>query len=815
MVGILLESTVVLVPLACAAIYVIVASNVLLTVFGLLAAVGAAAIYRLRYHYSTGARVDLHITKKNAAAAADQRSKKTEDTAAQDSESDDEFREIVQDAQEHCDGDNESIQFTGALLSEAVTSESTKYDMEKYGNALSYDHRCFYIDGRPTWILAADFDYWRLPMSITQPAESEKKKPAFGIAEAARDTWKRALLQLKALGFNTVRIRFHWGFHSPSKGKYDFTESRDVTSLLSLCEELGIFVIACVGPFIGSDVQGGGYPFWLIQRDHIRLRHLWCSGIKLWDDRFAAAEAEWFDNIIPLLAEHEVATKNVHGRGCVLAVQLEDQLGARGALGLPLALHDETRLLARMARERILRAPLITNNLSWPGDFSALSTRVWLGIEKKLRAFRLIKEPFRTDISGFSVRDIASTPVDVDAVARITRGDNAPMLALELHCAGGSFSGQIESALSQGLSAFSVPGFFKRGSPGNVDSAFRTLRSDSDCAAVTEDGTLSADARSARLVLYAARALEQQLAASDLVGSRPWILRASRPSVRGVSIDTLPHDAVQVRRQWEHTSAESKMQALGSAKQSKGAGVNNSNQLGIVTFVDGCKMPADGERELAFLFSLADAPVLGKGSSFALTGTLAPRQRGIFAANILVGEHASDDPLVLTASTKEIYARVALNGGSEAWVCAEESVQSGQLFFLGECQVSGHAEVEIVDVEHAKGHKFSFVIPKPGQGIFKVTGKGGISVTVALLDQHALDTLTVDFGTFGRTNAREDTEVLPAASATAVAWGADGLCWSGTNSIGCMLTSASAGKNIVTISSQQPQLGSDALRVVT
>ncbi|KAJ1856112.1 hypothetical protein GGH12_003056 [Coemansia sp. RSA 1822] len=810
MAGILLESGVVLVPLACAALYVIVMSNVLLTVFGLAAVVGAGAVYRLRYHYSSGARTDLIATSKHS---NDRGRKQTKEADILDRENED-FREIVQDAQEHCDGDSETIQSSGALLSEATTSDSAKYDMEKHGGALSYDHRCFYIDGRATWVLATDFDYWRLPIALS--AESENAKLAAGIADAARDTWKRALLQLKTLGFNAVRIRFHWGFHSPSKGKYNFTGSRDVGSLLALCEELNILVIACVGPFIGSDVQGGGYPFWLIQRDHIRLRHLWRSAIKLWDNRFAAAEAEWFDKIISILTKHEIVTKNAHGRGCVVVVQLENHLGTHSVLGLPLALHDETRFLARMARERTLRVPLVTNNLNWPGDFSTLAARVWIQIERKLRAYRIIKEPFRADIPGFTVHNIVSTPVDRDAMAQITQIETAPMVALELYGTdvkqNGSFSDQIEFALSQGLSAFSLPGFFKRSCPGNVDSPLRTVCAGDDYAAVAEDGMLSPDARTARLVLYAARALEQQLAASDLVGSRPWILRANRPSVRGVSIDSLSLNAVQVRRQWEHANVG--MQSYSSASKNKSANVDDNDQLGIVTYIDGREMPADGERELAFLFSLADAPVLGKGCSFALTGTLGPRRRGIFAANILVGEQASEDPLALTASSKEIYARVALDKDSEAWVCAEEGVQSGQLFFLGKCQVSGHAEVEVVDVEHAKGHKFSFVIPKPGPGVFKVTSDSGVSVTVALLSQVALDTLAVGYGAHSRVDAKNQKNVSSTGLASAVAWGADGLTWSGVNSIDCALSSASAGKHIVAISQQQPQLESGALQPI-
>ncbi|KAI8320090.1 hypothetical protein GQ54DRAFT_318263 [Martensiomyces pterosporus] len=236
--------------------------------------------------------------------------------------------------------------------------------MELYGSALRYDHRCFYIEGRPVWVLAADFDYWRIPVP---PGDAKKRK-----GDSAVEAWTRMLLQYKSMGFNAVRIRFHWGFHSPRKGVYDFTGNRDINRLLTLCEELGVLVIACLGPYIGNDVQGGGYPLWLIQRDHIRLRHVWRLGIKVWDDMFAAAEGEWYDQVISMVVGHEVVTKNIRGRGCIILVQLENHLAKRGLLELPLALQDETRLLARMARERVIRAPLLTNDLSWPRDFTYL-----------------------------------------------------------------------------------------------------------------------------------------------------------------------------------------------------------------------------------------------------------------------------------------------------------------------------------------------------------------------------------------------------------------------------------------------------------
>ncbi|KAJ2161313.1 hypothetical protein GGF46_001574 [Coemansia sp. RSA 552] len=815
MAGILLESAIVLVPLGCGALYIVVMSNRLLVSFLLALGVVAFAMFRLRYHYSAGARSDLVVRSKTPEAPSRPRRSgqgdSADDSAASDRESD-AFDEIIQDARQHRDTGDEVVERSGGLLSDIVTPESTRYDMELYGPTLAYDHRCFYIGGQPTWVLATDFDYWRLPTAALGAMDSEQPSPkSSSQRDAAVDTWRRMLLQVKALGFNTVRIRFHWGFHSPSKGTYDFTGGRNVDLLLSLCEELGILVIACLGPYIGDDLQGGGFPFWLIQRDHIRLRHIWRAGVKIWDDQFAAAESEWYDKIVPMLVAHEVVTKNARGHGCVMMVQLDNHLSARGALGLPLALHDETRLLARMARERILRTPLVTNNLDYPRDFLTLPVRLWARIERKLRAYRLIKAPYRPDIPGFSAQNISGTPVDIDSVARATRDDNAPMLALELHASSGTqgrqFCDQIESALSQGLSAFSLPGFLGLGARGNFASPQLAQLGGDRHPAVSQDGVLSADARMARQVLSLARALEPLLAASDPAGSRPWISRVSHPAVRGLRINKVPSSSIHIRRQRERLEPAVAAPSPSSARSGKASSDADENaELGLVAFVDGRDLPTKEKCELAFLYSLADAPIMGDASSFALTGTLGPRGRGIFAANITVGEHASKDPLVLTASSKEIYARVATGAGSEAWICAEESIQSGQLFFCGECQVSGHAEVEVVDVEHAKGRRFSFVIPKPGTGMARVTGPGGISVLVLFVSSHALDTLTVSYGSYDRDKPKSKEPRTQEATAASAVWGADGVALGCQGNIELLSAVPSTDSQIVVVSQKQPLL---------
>ncbi|KAJ2696882.1 hypothetical protein H4R19_005701, partial [Coemansia spiralis] len=450
-------------------------------------------------------------------------------------------------------------------------------------------------------------------------------------------------------------------------------------------------------------------------------------------------------------------------------------------------------------------------------DFASLAARVWARVEKRLQAYHIIAEPYRADIAAFSTRDIDSAPLDLDVVAQTTRADNAPMVALELRCPkatpGALLCDQIESALSQGLAVFSLPGVFNLGSGGNLASP--PSSTGSDPAAVTSDGVLTSDARAARLVLHAVRALQPVLASSDSIGARPWISRAGRPAVRGVSVDGVPQTAVRVRRQWECAALAAREGSL-AHKGDSGAGGDGTaaagTQLGVATFVDGRSLPASNKQEIALMFTLADAPVLGKGgSSFALTATLGPRRRGVFAANILVGEHTGGDPLVLVGATKEIYARVALGAGSEAWICAEEAVQAGQLLFHGECQVSGHADVELVDIEHAKAQRFSFVAPKPGQGIASISA-GQATVHIVFVSQSALDTLVVGYSSSSRETANGGRGYTAHnQAATVAAWGVEGLAADACGGIDILASGAGPDSPIVAVARSQPRPASDSL----
>ncbi len=83
----------------------------------------------------------------------------------------------------------------------AVSTQDVAYDKDAFGHILTWDKHCIYIHGKPVLILSGEFHYWRLP---------------------DRSRWETILKQYKAAGLNTIRIYFHWGYHSPREFIYCF-----------------------------------------------------------------------------------------------------------------------------------------------------------------------------------------------------------------------------------------------------------------------------------------------------------------------------------------------------------------------------------------------------------------------------------------------------------------------------------------------------------------------------------------------------------------------------------------------------------------
>lgn len=103
----------------------------------------------------------------------------------------------------------------------------------------------FTLDGRPWFLRAGEFQYFRI-------------RP---------DLWRPGLEKLKAAGFNAVSSYIPWVWHEPEEGALDFTgrthPQRDLIAFLEACRASGLPLLARPGPYIYAEYRGFGHPRWL------------------------------------------------------------------------------------------------------------------------------------------------------------------------------------------------------------------------------------------------------------------------------------------------------------------------------------------------------------------------------------------------------------------------------------------------------------------------------------------------------------------------------------------------------------------------
>ena len=157
-------------------------------------------------------------------------------------------------------------------------------------SAIDFDGRGFLIHGRREFLASGTLHYPRVP----------------------RQLWRDRLLRIKAAGFNCVETYAFWNLHEPREGKWDFSGDKDLNAYLKLIEELGMYSIVRVGPYVCAEWDSGGYPVWLRFKPGVKVREE--------NPQFEAAVGRWFDKVMPIVAAHQI-----HRGGGVIMVQLENE----------------------------------------------------------------------------------------------------------------------------------------------------------------------------------------------------------------------------------------------------------------------------------------------------------------------------------------------------------------------------------------------------------------------------------------------------------------------------------------------------------
>lgn len=151
------------------------------------------------------------------------------------------------------------------------------------------------LDGTPSVVLCSSVFPFRIP----------------------RSQWDHRLQLVQESGYGMIDLYVHWGFHEEVPGQIDLTSpQRDLQHFLDLAAARNLLVMARPGPYICSETDGGGLPWWL---------HGDAPGapatLRTSDPVYLEAVDRWFDAVIPILAANQITSG-----GSVALLQIENEL---------------------------------------------------------------------------------------------------------------------------------------------------------------------------------------------------------------------------------------------------------------------------------------------------------------------------------------------------------------------------------------------------------------------------------------------------------------------------------------------------------
>jgi len=155
---------------------------------------------------------------------------------------------------------------------------------------VTHDDRCFFVDGKPIWLVSGSIHYFRTPSAL----------------------WSDRLLKAKRAGLNCIETYVAWNFHEPAEGQWQLAGDHDVTSFVRLAAQMGLYVILRPGPYIGDGWDFGGLPGWLTTKQGIAYRTANAAFTHYFD--------KYFRQVLPRLAELQVTRG-----GNIILIQNENE----------------------------------------------------------------------------------------------------------------------------------------------------------------------------------------------------------------------------------------------------------------------------------------------------------------------------------------------------------------------------------------------------------------------------------------------------------------------------------------------------------
>lgn len=165
--------------------------------------------------------------------------------------------------------------------------------IQKEKHTFSIGDKTFLLDGKPFLIKAAEMHYTRIPAEY----------------------WEHRIQMCKALGMNTICIYAFWNIHEQKEGVFDFKGQNDIAAFCRLAQKHGMYIMLRPGPYVYSEWEMGGLPWWLLKKKDIKLRT---------NDAYFLERTKLFMNEIgKVLADLQVSRG-----GNIIMVQVENEYGA-------------------------------------------------------------------------------------------------------------------------------------------------------------------------------------------------------------------------------------------------------------------------------------------------------------------------------------------------------------------------------------------------------------------------------------------------------------------------------------------------------
>ena len=165
--------------------------------------------------------------------------------------------------------------------------------IQKEKHTFSIGDKTFLLDGKPFLIKAAEMHYTRIPAEY----------------------WEHRIQMCKAHGMNTICIYAFWNIHEQKEGEFDFKGQNDIAAFCRLAQKHGMYIMLRPGPYVCSEWEMGGLPWWLLKKKDIKLRT---------NDVYFLERTKLFMNEIG----KELADLQVSRGGNIIMVQVENEYGA-------------------------------------------------------------------------------------------------------------------------------------------------------------------------------------------------------------------------------------------------------------------------------------------------------------------------------------------------------------------------------------------------------------------------------------------------------------------------------------------------------